>query len=66
MNYYELAPVDGLKAWYVAGSDVYGPMGRELIGFQKEEDAREFMADHAGKVLYKFQDVTREVVEGLD
>ncbi len=32
-DYYDLAPTDGFKAFYVIGSDVFGPMGRELIPF---------------------------------
>ena len=34
-NYYNLTLVDGLPAYYVLGSDVYGPMGRELIPFAR-------------------------------
>ena len=31
------------------GSDVYGPMGREVIPFKDEASAREFLKDHKGK-----------------
>jgi copper chaperone NosL len=65
-DYYNLEPVDGLTAWYVAGSDIYGPMGRELIPFAKESDARDFMKDHKGKSLLRFQDVHDELIRGLD
>ena len=47
-DYYGLTFIDGFKAFYVIGSDIYGPMGRELIPFEKEADAREFMKDHKG------------------
>jgi copper chaperone NosL len=50
-DYYRLEPVDGRRAFYVAGSDLYGPMGRELIPFEKEAEAQEFMKDHKGKAL---------------
>ena len=40
-DYYRLEPVDGRRAFYVAGSDVYGPMGKELIPFEKEAEARD-------------------------
>lgn len=30
-DYYTLAWLDGRSAWYVIGSDVYGPMGHEFI-----------------------------------
>jgi nitrous oxide reductase accessory protein NosL len=65
-GYYTLTPIDGFSAWYVAGSDVYGPMGRELIPFAQEADAREFIRDHKGKALLRFRAITPAVVKGLD
>ncbi|HSB67908.1 MAG TPA: nitrous oxide reductase accessory protein NosL [Candidatus Methylomirabilis sp.] len=65
-DYYSLTPVDGRGAWYVLGSDVYGPMGRELIPFGKETEAKEFMTDHKGKRLLRFGEVTADVLKGLD
>ncbi|MCC6347263.1 MAG: nitrous oxide reductase accessory protein NosL, partial [Nitrospirales bacterium] len=35
-EYYSLAPLDADKAFFVAGSDIYGPMGKELVPFGKE------------------------------
>lgn len=65
-DYYSLNFVDGLKAVYVTGSNVYGPMGKELIPFEKEADAKEFMSDHAGKSLLKFKEVTVDLIKDLD
>jgi len=65
-DYYSLTPTDGKGAWYVLGSDVYGPMGRELIPFGSETEAKEFMTDHKGKRLLRFADVTGDVLRGLD
>jgi copper chaperone NosL len=65
-DYYSLEPTDGLTAWYVVGSDVFGPMGKELIPFAKETDARGFMKDHKGKSLLRFNDVHVELIKGLD
>ena len=65
-NYYDLALVDGMKAYYVAGSDVYGPMGRELIPFAKESEAKEFMNDHKGKSILRFNQVTPALLKSLD
>jgi nitrous oxide reductase accessory protein NosL len=65
-DYYSLTLVDGRRAWYVVGSDVYGPMGRELIPFAKEQEAKEFMADHKGKRLLGFGEVTPDLLKGLD
>ena len=66
MDYYGLTFIDGYKAVYVIGSDVHGPMGRELIPFEKEGDAKEFMKDHKGKSLLRFNGVTMEVIKPLD
>lgn len=65
-DYYSLEPIDGSTAWYVTGSDVFGPMGKELIPFGKEADARGFMKDHKGKSLLRFKDVHVELIRGLD
>jgi copper chaperone NosL len=65
-DYYSLTPIDGFKAFYVIGSDIYGPMGRELIPFEKEVDAVEFMKDHKGQSRLKFADVKADILKNLD
>jgi nitrous oxide reductase accessory protein NosL len=65
-DYYGLTLVDAFKAVYVVGSDVYGPMGRELIPFEKESEAKGFLKDHGGKNLLRFQDVNPSILKGLD
>ena len=65
-DYYSLKLVDGKAAWYVLGSDVLGPMGRELIPVAAEKEARQFMVDHKGKRLLRFAEVTAETLKGLD
>lgn len=65
-DYYSLSPIKALEATYVVGSDIYGPMGRELIPFEKKDDAREFMKDHSGKSLMTFKEVTFSLVKSLD
>jgi len=65
-SYYTLALIDGRAAYYVAGSNVFGPMGRELVPFEKEAEAREFSKDHKGKAILRFKEVTSVVVKELD
>ena len=65
-DYYNLALIDGYHAFYVIGSDVYGPMGKELIPLEKEAGAKEFMKDHKGQSILRFKDVTHEMIKGLD
>jgi nitrous oxide reductase accessory protein NosL len=65
-DYYRLQLIDGRKAFYVVGGDVYGPMGRELIPFEKEAGAQEFMKDHKGKDVLPFERIDLGLVKGLD
>ena len=61
-EYYSTKLLDARKLFYVIGSDVYGPMGDELIPLTSEADAREFMRDHKGNRTLKFQEVTKELL----
>ncbi len=65
-DYYSMTPIDGREATYVVGSNVFGPMGKELMPFEKKEDAKEFMEDHAGETLVRFEAVTPDLIKGLD
>ncbi len=65
-NYYTLEPVDAKEAFFVIGSDVYGPMGHELIPFKTKEEAEEFRADHFGKKILKFEEIDEELPSKLD
>jgi len=65
-DYYSLTMTDGFKAYYVLGSNIFGPMGKELIPFENESDAKEFMSDHSGKSLLAYKDVTFGVIKDLD
>jgi copper chaperone NosL len=65
-DYYSLSPIDGTTAVYVIGSDVYGPMGKELVPFMKDSEAGEFMKDHKGRSLLRFQEITGSILKGLD
>jgi nitrous oxide reductase accessory protein NosL len=65
-DYYSLTLIDGFSAFYVIGSDVYGPMGKELVPFGKEKDAQEFKKDHKGKAILTFKEITTETIKTLD
>jgi len=41
-------------------------MGRELIPFEKEAQAQEFMKDHKGKSVLPFDKIDLSLVMGLD
>jgi nitrous oxide reductase accessory protein NosL len=65
-DYYSLNLVDGRKAFYVVGSDIIGPMGRELIPLAAERDAATFLEDHKGRSVLKFSDITVEIIKDID
>lgn len=64
-DYYAVTPVDARAAWYVVGSDVTGPMGHELVPFASEAAAREFLRDHHGRRVLRFDEVTPELLKEL-
>ncbi len=65
-DYYSLQPIDAREAFYVVGSDVLGPMGRELIPFRSKEDALEFQRDHNGKTILTFGEIKGSTIKELD
>jgi copper chaperone NosL len=65
-DYYEVELIDAKTAYYVIGSDVLGPMGHELLPLKDREAAQEFLEDHRGKAILRYQDVTPAVIESLD
>jgi copper chaperone NosL len=65
-DYYTLKAIDGREAYYVLGSNVFGPMGKELVPFSKKADAEGFLKDHGGKSVLRFSDVTRQTLKALE
>jgi nitrous oxide reductase accessory protein NosL len=65
-EYYDLRYIDARKALFVVGSDVYGPMGRELIPFTTRQDAEGFLKDHKGRLILRFEDITPKLISTLD
>ncbi len=65
-EYYGLQRIDARRAWFVIGSDVLGPMGHELIPLASRADAEEFLRDHKGRRILRFDEVKRGLPEKLD
>ncbi len=65
-DYYGLSLIDGRQARYVVGSDVFGPMGRELVPFAEEAGAKEFLRDHKGKKIVGFKDVDQAFLKAME
>jgi len=64
-DYYSVAAIDGRKAFYVIGSDVRGPMGKELVPFAKKTDADGFLKDHHGQKVLSFDEITQATLNNL-
>jgi nitrous oxide reductase accessory protein NosL len=65
-DYYNLERIDAKTALYVVGSDVLGPMGHELVPLATQADAEDFMKEHKGKRILRFDQVTQELPFRLD
>lgn len=65
MEYYSVSLIDARSAYYVIGSDVMGPMGKELVPFSTKEDAAAFTKDHKGRII-RFKDITEAVLKEVD
>jgi len=65
-DFYTLKAIPAQKAWFVIGSKMLGPMGNELIPFESEDAAKNFVNDHGGERILRFGDITAHMVMGLD
>lgn len=64
-DYYKLSKLEARKAFFVMGSNVYGPMGSELIPFASQEEAQNFAHDHNGQKVLGFDEITEAMVKSL-
>ena len=59
-EYYSTKFMPAAKMFFIKGSDVNGTMGDELIPVGNEKNAKEFMKDHNGKKILRFDEITKE------
>ena len=65
-DYYSLGVIDARRAFFVIGSNVLGPMGKELVPFARKDDAEGFMRDHRGENVLRFGDINLSVLKKLE
>jgi len=65
-DFYTFKVLDARDAFYVAGSNVYGPMGKELIPFESLKEAKNFFKDHKGQKILRFNQITLDLIKSLD
>ncbi|HVN23230.1 MAG TPA: nitrous oxide reductase accessory protein NosL [Syntrophorhabdales bacterium] len=65
-DYYSGESINAQNAFYIIWSDVLGPMGHQLVPFEKEADAKKFLNEHKGKEIVRFKDVNMKLITSLD
>ena len=65
IEYYsgERRPAEGL--FYVLGSDVRGPMGRDLVPIEGRDRAERFRADHHGERVLAWTEIDAATIDAL-
>ncbi len=64
-DYFTGKPLDAMEAYWVAGSDVVGPMGPALVPLKSESDREAFVKRHGGKVQFRMSEMTDEKWEKI-
>lgn len=65
-NYYDGETIAARSAFFVVGSDVMGPMGPELVPHRTYDAAEDFMKDHRGVVILRFDEINEKVLRTID
>ena len=52
-DFFRGVPLDAHQAWWVAGSDVIGPMGPALVALSTEGDVAQFQGRHGGRFVFQ-------------
>ena len=64
-DYYSLKWHDMKDMVFVLGSDVMGPMGRELVPFSDRRMAETFLEDHNGTKIFSLDEITLDLIHQL-
>jgi copper chaperone NosL len=51
-DYFSGSPIDAYTAWWVAGSDVVGPMGRAVVALRTPKEVEVFKNRHGGEHVF--------------
>lgn len=64
-EYYTQKRLPVSQVFFVAGSDVTGPMGQALVPIAGREAAEQFLKDHHGSRIYTADEITAEVLREI-
>ena len=65
-EFYDLRAIDAREAYFVVGSDVLGPMGHEFVPLASAEDAADFLKEHKGARILRFDEIGAALPAMLD
>ena len=64
-NYYDGEAITARTALFVFGSNVMGPMGPELVPHRTIDAANDFMRDHEGLGILRFDEISEVVLREM-
>ena len=64
-NYYDGEVIAARTALFVVGSNAHGPIGQELVPHRSYVAAEDFMRDHHGKRILRFEEITESILNEM-
>ena len=64
-NFFTGAPLDAAAAYWIAGSDIVGPMGPALVPIGDSDEADVFVKRHGGKTIFRLHDLNDQLWETI-
>ena len=64
-NYYDGEIIAARTALFVIGSNALGPIGQELVPHRSYVAAEDFMRDHDGKRILRFDEITESILHKM-
>lgn len=65
-DYFTSTKIKAKDAYYVIGSNIYGPMGNEFIPFKSKLSAFAFKKDHFGKDVVALYEIDKTILEEVE
>lgn len=65
IDYYDNDWIAAQEAFFVTGSDVPGPMGKDFVPCKSEAAAQEFKQDHQGNAIMKYEEIALEDIKKM-
>lgn len=60
-DYFSGETIDAAKAWWIAGSDVVGPMGPAIVALKAQEHLETFQKRHGGEHVFQLDQINESL-----